>query len=151
MVKLIEIKETLDLCDIWRIRRIRNPKSKHLTFHRNHVLVIFKVIYIYIYIYINTVIRADVLAAFCIDHCPIIFTFEFESNNERGEGLWKFNKFVLSSDEYINKLSILDKNSIRDDQIRWEYRKFEIRQFSITFSKNSSKFLMRKDKFLKRS
>ena len=145
MVKLIEIKETLDLCDIWRIRRIRNPKSKHLTFHRNHVLVIFKVIYIYIYIlyiyiYINTVIRADVLAAFCIDHCPIIFTFEFESNNERGEGLWKFNKFVLSSDEYINKLSILDKNSIRDDQIRWEYRKFEIRQFSITFSKNSSKF-----------
>ena len=95
---------------------------------------------LYIYIYINTVIRADVLAAFCIDHCPIIFTFEFESNNERGEGLWKFNKFVLSSDEYINKLSILDKNSIRDDQIRWEYRKFEIRQFSITFSKNSSKF-----------
>ena len=37
-------------------------------------------------------------------------------------------------------LSILDQNSIRDDQIRWEYVKFEIRQFSIIFSKNLSKY-----------
>ena len=54
----------------------------------------------------------------------------------------------LSKDEYSNKLrnhpsdslSILDQNSIRDDQIRWEYIKFEIRQFSIIFSKNLSKY-----------
>ena len=32
--KLIKIKETLDLCDIWRIR---NPKSKRFTFHQNRV------------------------------------------------------------------------------------------------------------------
>ena len=30
LAKLIEVKETLDLCDIWRIR---NPKSKRFTFH----------------------------------------------------------------------------------------------------------------------
>ena len=30
LAKLIEIKETLDLCDIWRIRY---PKSKRFTFH----------------------------------------------------------------------------------------------------------------------
>ena len=34
LAKLIEIKETLDLCDIWRIR---NPKSKHFTFHQNRL------------------------------------------------------------------------------------------------------------------
>ena len=53
---------------------------------------------------------------------------------------------MLSNDEYINKLrnhksevlSILDQNGIRDDQIRREYVKFEIRQSSITFSKNLS-------------
>ena len=38
-------------------------------------------------------------------------------------------------------MSILDQNGIKDDQIRWGYMKFEIRQFSITFSKNLSKFL----------
>ena len=55
----------------------------------------------------------------------------------------------LSKDEYSNKLrnhpsdslSILDQNSIRDDQIRWEYIKFEIRKFLIPFSKNLLKFL----------
>ena len=76
-------------------------------------------------------------------------TFSFESNNKRGKGLWKFNKSLLANDEHINNLtnniseslSILDQNSIRDDQIRWEFIKFEIRQFSITFSKNLSKSL----------
>ena len=38
-------------------------------------------------------------------------------------------------------MSILDQNGIRDDQISWEYIKFEIRQFSIIFSKNLSKSL----------
>ena len=55
----------------------------------------------------------------------------------------------MSNDECTNKLknhiseslSILDQNGIRDDQIRWEYIKFEIRQFSITFSENLSKSL----------
>ena len=95
----------------------------------------------------ETVIRADVLASFCSDHSPTIFIIAFESNNKGGKGLWKVNKSLLSNDEYINKLrnhipeslSILDQNGIRDDQIRWEYVKFEIRQFSITFSKSFSK------------
>ena len=85
----------------------------------------------------------------CSDHSPIIFTIAFESNNKRGKCLWKFNKSLLSNDEYINKLrnhiseslSILDLNEIRDYHIRWEYIKFEMRQFSIIFSKNLSKFL----------
>ena len=34
LVKFIETKETLDLRDIWRIRR---PKSKRFTFHQNHI------------------------------------------------------------------------------------------------------------------
>ena len=79
-------------------------------------------------------------------------------NNERGKGLWKFSKSLLSNDQYINKLrnhmlgslSILDQNGIRDDQIRWEYIKFEIRQFSITFSKRLSKSLNAKREILEK-
>ena len=91
----------------------------------------------------ETIIRADVLAWFCSDHSPAIFTITFESNTKRGKSLWKFNKYLLSNDEYINKLrkhlseslSILDQNGIRDEQIWWEYIKSETRQFSITYSK----------------
>ena len=54
---------------------------------------------------------------------------------------------MLRNDEYTSKLKnhisaylcILDQNRIRwDDQIRWKYVKFEIRQFSFTYSKNLS-------------
>ena len=87
LAKLIKIKETLDLCDIWRIR---NPKSKRFTFHQNHVSGRIKrrLDYCQISNFLQeTVIRANVLASFCNDHSPIIFTFTFESNSKRGKGL----------------------------------------------------------------
>ena len=95
----------------------------------------------------ETVKNADVLASFCSDHSPIIFTFAFEPNNKRLKGLLKFNKSLLSNDEYTNKLknhistslSILNQKDIKDDQIRWEYIKFEIRQFLIRFFKKLSR------------
>ena len=34
-----------------------------------------------------------------------------------------------------NTQKSLDKENIRDDQARWEYLKYEIRKFSIKFSK----------------
>ena len=147
MPELIEIRETFNLCDIWRIR---NPKSKFFTFHQNHVSgrIQRRLDYFLISNFLEeTVIRADVLASFCSDHRPIIFTIAFESSSKRGKGLWEFNKSLLSNDEYINKLRnhisvfliILYQKGIRDDQIRWEFIKFEIRQ--ITFSKNLPKSL----------
>ena len=104
MARLIETKETLDLCVTWRIR---NPKSKRFTFHQNHVFgrILRRLDYFLISnVLQESVIRADVLALFCSDHSLIIFIFAFESNNKRGKGLWKFNKSLLSNDECTNKL-----------------------------------------------
>ena len=103
LAKLIEIKETLDLYDIWRIN---NPKSKRFTFHQNHVSGRSqrRLDYFLISNILQETIRADVLTSFCSDHSPIIFTISFESNNKRGKGLWKFNKSFLCNDEYINNL-----------------------------------------------
>ena len=139
------------LCDIWRIR---NPKSKRFTFHQNHVSgrIQKRLDYFLISSFLqDTVKRAAVLASFCSDLSPIIFTFAFELSNGRGKRLWKFNRSLLSNDECINKLrnhvseslSILDQNDIRDDQIRCKYTKFEIRKLfkKITFSKYLSKSL----------
>ena len=47
-------------------------------------------------------------------------------------------------------LRILDQNGIRGDQIRWEYIKFEIRQFSITFSNKLSKSLNAERKIIEK-
>ena len=80
---------------------------------------------------------------------------KFESKSLR-----KLSKSLLPDSEYTYKLKdptseslrILDQHVIRDDQTRWEHIKFEIRQFSVTFSKNFPKsFSMQKENFLKRS
>ena len=73
LAKLIEIKETLDLCDIWRIR---NPKSRRFTFHQNHVSgrIQERLDYSSISNFLQeTVVRVVVLASFCSDHSPVIF------------------------------------------------------------------------------
>ena len=133
LAKLIEIKKTLDLYDIWRVR---NTKSKRSIFHQNDVsgCIKKKVDYSLFSNFLQeSVIRADVLVSFYGDHSPIIFAIEFESNNRRGKGPCKF-KSLLPNDECTYKLknhiseslSSLDQNGIRDYQISWEYIKFEM-------------------------
>ena len=54
----------------------------------------------------------------------------------RGKGFWKFNNSLISNDEYVEKI----KNQISEtlhmlDYLRWEFLKYEIRKFTINFSK----------------
>ena len=74
----------------------------------------------------------------------------FSVNNDifaRGSGVWKFNNSLLLNTEFFKKLkthvkiakSSLQENSSFSDHSKWEYLKYEIRKFSISFSKNLAK------------
>ena len=62
----------------------------------------------------------------------------------RGKGFWKFIESLTSNDEYVAKmknqisetLRMLDQDKITDKRLRWEYLKYEIRKFTMNFSKN---------------
>ena len=64
-----------------------------------------------------------------------------------GKSLWKCNNSLSLNSDFVDKMKgyiantqeNLDKENIRDDQARWEYLKYEIRKFSIKFSKLLSK------------
>ena len=68
-------------------------------------------------------------------------------DKNRGKGLWKFNNSLTANDEFVDKMKIyikdilenMDKENIIDEQLRWEFLKYEIRKFSIIFSKNLAK------------
>ena len=57
------------------------------------------------------------------------------------------NKSLLLNKEYVEKIKehilltikMLDNDDLRDEQVRWEYLKYEIRKFTIRFSKNLAK------------
>ena len=67
----------------------------------------------------------------------------------KGKSLWIFNSSLTLSKEFVEKmkehistcLNLLEKENFLDDQVRWEYLKYEVRQFSIKFSKAQAKNL----------
>ena len=147
IAKLIEILETFDLCDIWRIR---NPNLRRVSFRQNHFSG-------YIqrrldYFFISNILqeatkKTDILAAFSTDHSPIYFSLSKQHHLINGRGLWKFNNSLINNEDFIEKMSlhikntlkVFDNENISDDQVKWEYLKYEVRKFTIHYSKNLAK------------
>ena len=74
VAKFTELKQRLDLCDIWRIR---NPKIKIYYFRQKYVsgLIQIRLDYFYISNSIPVSIKnTDVLAFLLTDHSPITFS-----------------------------------------------------------------------------
>ena len=147
IAKLIQLKEKFSLCDIWRIR---NPKVKRFTFRQHHKSGFIQRRLDYFFISNNiqeNVKDSDILVAFSTDHSPVIFSLLLNKDKNRGKGLWKFNNSLTANDEFVEKMKIyikdilenMDKENIIDEQLRWEFLKYEIRKFSIIFSKNLAK------------
>ena len=81
------------------------------------------------------------------DHSPIFFSFSKIPETPRGNCLWKFNNSLCSNIDYTTKLKnhlkliqkAILKEIITDEQVIWKYIKYEIRKFSIEFSKQYAK------------
>ena len=91
----------------------------------------------------GNICETDIQVAFCTDHSPITSSLKRINNLPRGRSLWKFNNSLLQNDGYLRKMKTvtveteqqLDSKQIKDDQVRWEYLKFKIRDQTIAFSK----------------
>ena len=65
----------------------------------------------------------------------------------RGKTFWKFNNSLTSNDDYVEKMKnqiseticMLDQDKITDKHLRWGFLKYEIRKFTINFSKKRVK------------
>ena len=144
IAKLIQITENLDLCDIWRIR---NPKRKRFTVRQHHStgFIQRRLDYFFISNSLQESIKTtDTLVAFSTDHSPKTLSLCHLKEFLRGRGLWTFNKSLIKNENYSEQMKTLikylldnlDQDNIEDPQFRWEYPKYEIRKFSIHFSKD---------------
>ena len=91
VAKLIQIKEKLNLCDIWRIR---NPKIEGFTFRQQHMSGFIQKRLDYFFVsnlLQEPVDKTDVLAASSTDHSPLLFSLDLCKDENRGKRLWKFN------------------------------------------------------------
>ena len=131
------------MCDIWRIR---NPNVRRFTFRQNHVSGFIERrlgFFLISNIQQESIIKTDVIASFCTDHSPIFFSLQLRGMPTRRKGFWKFKNSLTSNAEYVEKmknqisetLRMLDQDKITDKHLRWEYLKYEIRKFTMNFSK----------------
>ena len=80
---------------------------------------------------------------FSTDRSPLLFCLDFYKDENNDKGLRKFNKSLSMNSEFVTKmkyhikstLETLEREDIAYFQARWEFLRYEIRKFSIEFSK----------------
>ena len=84
------------------------------------------------------------------------FFLDLRKDENKGNELWKFNNSLSMNSDFQTKmkfhikstLETLEIEGIRDPQVRWEFLKYEIRKFSIEFSKLQAQNTKKEKMFL---
>ena len=145
LAAIIKLLDNLDVCDIFRIRY---PNKKRFTFRQKTRAK--EVIHRRLdYIFLSNCLQEnakniDILPSFLSDHSPVLLTLDASKNNKRGRGLWKFNNSLLQEESFRDGISntvcaTLADNTDSNPHVLWELLKYDVRKFSIKFSKDRSK------------
>ena len=92
LAKLIELKESYDLCDIWRVR---NKKSRQCTFTQQHSsgFIQRRLDYIFISNTLQELITmTEIVTPISTDHFPVILSLSKRNDCLKGKGFWKFSR-----------------------------------------------------------
>lgn len=136
---LVEFMEEASLCDIWRIR---NPKSRSYTFLRGNSQS--RIDYWLISEHLSEFVdKTAIKAGVHSDHNIVSISFK-NKNNARGPGIWKFNNLMLQDESFIEAMEEFivkfhGEEIPRDPQLKWDFMKFRMREFSIKFAKDKAK------------
>ena len=93
----------------------------------------------------DVITHADFFAALSTDHSAATISISKSKNRIHGHGFWKFNSSLLSDQNYVTKTKNLiqtfhsNQNFISNAQLKWELLKYEIRKFTINYSKKLAK------------
>ena len=98
----------------------------------------------------NQVFQSDTIVSIAPDHKAVKLQLTIPQG-KRGPGLWKFNNSLLEDEDYIELIKanfpvIREKYlGIGDERLKWELLKMEIRDITISFSKNKAKLLRKRE------
>ena len=82
------------------------------------------------------------LPAISTDHSPVLMSLSNDNSDNNGRVLWKCNSSLVYDVEKMKKTNYKVTNSnefLEDAQMKWEFLKFEIRKFTIDYSKTAAK------------
>jgi hypothetical protein len=140
---LEEINGKLDTIDIWRVK---NPDTARYTW-RGKVrgeLIQSRLDRMYISDTMQyNISKSDILPGLNSDHSmPVISIRPTQGLTESGPSYWKFNNSLLKNENFTKGLEKYIKTELAEEcleikskQVKWEYTKFKIKNWSMTESK----------------
>ena len=87
----------------------------------------------------------DILTSISADHSPVLFSLSKEKITIRGTGLWKFNISLTKDQNYKTEIKKLSRNFSNENefllngQLKWELLKYEVKKFTIKYTKHTAK------------
>lgn len=139
---IIEFLINNNLTDIWRVR---NPGIKSFSWFKPNGACKSRIDYwLGSDNILNHTVKVVMSNAPLSDHCFIELCLESEIRQSNKRTYWKFNAKLLQNQDYCNIVKKIIKDIMADRLIvgyisKWEFIKFKIREFSIQFSKNTSR------------
>ena len=144
---LVELMETNNLLDIWRIL---NPDSKRYTWRGmtrsgqahsrlDYFLISSNMIY--------DLSKASISPSIRSDHSIISISFKLIDSVERGRGFWKFNGSLLKDKQYVDMINqvIIDTTAsyqnLANKSLLWDMIKCKIRGTTISYASFKAKQL----------
>ena len=107
IIKLVSIKGSLGICDIWIIR---NPKHQNFTFRQNHStgFIVRRLGYVFISNCLQEFVNyTDVLPAIASDHSPVLTSLSSNNFDNNGRGLWIYNSSLVYDELYVENMKKL--------------------------------------------
>ncbi len=142
-----------NLNDAWRIK---HPNTRRYTWRQSNPLIQCRLDYWLISdsLY-DKVDKVDIVPSIRSDHSAITMKFQTLPNVKKGPSFWKFNGSLLEDSEYTDQMranlsSWADVHSVIDKQLKWELIKYEIRKFTVEYSKKKKREMDQIERALER-
>ena len=141
LAELLSLMEYFEINDIWRIK---HPEKCQYTWKQKSPLIQCRLDFFLISSsLIDYVKESSIIPSIRSDHSSIALSFHNIDSNQRGKGYWKFNSRLLLDETYTNQLKekITEwKSELNGNpKVKWEFLKYQIKNFTIDFSKSKSK------------
>ena len=139
--EVISFLESLELVDIWRVM---NPNQKIFTWHRNKQRSRLDYLFTSEHL-LNSVSNVEILPGLLSDHSLLKVQLNSIDKHSTGKGFWKFNASLLHDNLFVKKVKDLIKSCgekhahLEDKRLVWEFIKFSIRNYTISYSSYKKK------------
>ena len=145
LAKLIELKESYDLCYLWRVKYTTSKRfsftQKHLSGFTQHRLD---------YTFISSTFQelattTEIPNPLSSDYSPVLFSLSKGKDYLRDKASWKVNSFLTKEQNYIIEIKKLIGSFCTKEkfffnvQLKWEFIKYELRKFTVNYTKHITK------------